>query len=127
MVEVVVEGADVEEFPSCPKVQLLLQRSCCGFLTPYHANNLLSQVCGMRFREALRVKLLCKKLRRQLNVKSLFRNSMKTLDMLQACPWALVADPDEETSEEGVEEVVGDAGLKEMQKARTGSAHLVPT
>ncbi len=52
---------------------------------------------------------------------------MKTLDMLRACPWALVADPDEETLEEGVEEVAGDAGLKEMQKARTGSAHLVPT
>jgi len=52
---------------------------------------------------------------------------MKTPDMFQPCQWALVVDPDEETLEEGVEEVAGDAGLKGMQKARTGSAHLVPT
>ncbi len=35
MVEVVVEGVDVEEFPSCPKVQLLLQGGYFAPL-PYH-------------------------------------------------------------------------------------------
>lgn len=89
--------------------------------------SLVLQVCGMRYKEVLKVKPVYKKYQRFLTVKNLSQSSTRTPARYQACPWVSVVGQDEVILDVEVGEVVGDVDLKEMRKARIGNALLAPT